>query len=165
LKHTGADEHACAREAADADDGQQHAAEAVAQQQRALAEEHHRKKLLADDARRFEELYRQNRTILTAHRSKEGRQQAHIEGSPTSLKTVRPANAANRLVNTMEDDRKSSQDHVKGDKEMYSNSFSWDSGRNAAEIVAFAQKLSALTPATRGGSLELDEKATFFTET
>jgi fused signal recognition particle receptor len=94
-------------------------AEGIAAEHRQAHEEARRQnEMRAEEDRKFEKLYMQNRRLLAECRG----QEAKLTSFPSGVKC------------------------------------------DAAEIAAFAQKLSELSPACDIGVLELDETATFFTE-
>jgi len=132
-----------------AEDAQRRAHKVASEQRQALAESRHRNVLLADEDRKFKELYKQNRTFLAAHRRKE----EEVDTGTAASQCREDAVEATKV-----------QDNVTPIEEVGLGSVSLPFGCNAAEIVAFAQKLSESSPALGGGAVELDGTATFFTE-
>merc|ERR1719272_1351296 len=81
-----------------ADEARQRADKASVEQRQTLMEARRRNELIANENQKFEELYRQNRTVLSAYRSKEESLRASAHGYAAS--SVPPDAACTFAANT-----------------------------------------------------------------
>merc|ERR1719454_827501 len=120
---------------------------AAEEQKAAAAETQRRAQLLAEENRKYEGLWRQNRNCLAEYRSKEESSRAKLQAdalqSHSTKHEASQASSSPKVHNAC------------SIKEIDLPPLSLGSGCNAAEIAAFAQKLSVLSPCGQV-DLELD---------